>query len=344
MPTINYAQYFCSVSDLVADMKEPGVDEARMLQAIMEACDYLSKEIGWFIPVTFTRSYNGRGFRELIVAPLIAITTITNDGTSLVSTDYILKPDHGYWPNGPYGIIHVDPDAVNLGSWADELDGVVIAGRWGLYERSVVTGATVQDNPQSDSQTTLKVSDGGKISPGMVLYIGTEQELVTGWGAVTASVTTLNGAVAVADDYITLVNSTLVNLGEIVRVNLEDMKIRAINTTTHKAYVYRQWNGTARAAHTTSTAVDVYRTVNVDRGVNGSTAAAHVQAVAISRLIPPSDVQLLAKKVATLIINQAKSGYQGRTGNPELGVVFYHDIFVRDIMTIKQNYRLDVFA
>lgn len=341
-----YAQTFCTVADLVSDTKSPGVDEARMYQAIREASDFLQKEIGFFIPVTLTYNFNGRDKLDLFLhPPLLSVTSITNDGTALVSTDYILKPDNGHWPNGPYSKLTVDPDAANLSAWADEEDGVVIVGKWGLYQRSASASATVADTTsQSDSQTTLKASNGAKLSPGMVLLIGTEQELVTGWGDPTTSVTTVTEAVTNTTDQLTLANAALVNVGEIIRIDFEQMRIVDIRTTGNLAAVIRGYNGTSRVAHADNTAVDVYRTVNVERGVNGTTAAAHLNGVAISRYFAPDDIQFLTKQIATLMVNKALSGYQGRTGNAELGVVFYNDAFPRyELEQIKAKYALPRF-
>lgn len=337
-----YAQYFCTVQDLINDAQSPIADEARLFQAIREACDYLQKEIGWFIPVISTRRFSGHDRECLIVPPLLAITSIVNDGDTLSASDYILKPDNGYWQNGPYGEIHIDPDSSLLLAWADYIDAVVIVGSWGLYLRSAVTGATVADTTeQSSSQTTLKVSNGGKVSPGMVLLVGSEQELVTGWDSPTTNVTTLNGNITANDEVITLTSGAAVNIGETIRIDLEQMKVRDIRNNS--VLVTRGWNNTQRVAHTTSTQVDAYRTVTVDRAVNGTTAAAHANGLAISRYYAPDDVQYLAKQIATLIVQKAKSGYQGRTGNAETGVVMYHDAFPRfDIERVKNNYNLKV--
>lgn len=331
-------QLFCTVADLIADKQAPGVDEARMVQAIREASEFLQKEIGWFVPVTQTHRMNGLGRDVLWIPPMLSITSIVNDGTTLTASDYILKPDNGFWPNGPYIRILVDPDSTNLTTWVDEEDGVELTGPTGLYSRSGSTGATVADTTQqSDSQTTLKVSDAGKVSPGMILLIGTEQEAVTGWESPTTNITTLNGAVAAADDTIVVANGALINTGEVIRVEFEQMKVRDKNG--HTLDVIRGWNGTRRVAHLTSTAVDVYRTVTVERGINGTTAAAHANGVAISRYYAPEDIQFLCKEIAMLIVNKAQSGYQGRTGNAETGVVFYNDAFPRyDIERVKANY------
>lgn len=348
MPNIKYAQTFCSVADLIADKDSPGADEARLMSAINEVCEYLSKRIGWFIPVTLTHRFHGRGLSQLFMPyPLLSITSITNDGTALVGADYIAKPDEGMWPYGPYSDLTVDPDAANLSEWADEADGVVIVGSWGKYLRLLETGATVQDNPQSSSQPTLKVSNGAKVSPGMIVLIGTEQEHVTGWDAPTSAVTTLGANVANTDEIITVADASLVNVGEILRnaTTFEQMRVKDRNTTTNKLSVTRAWNGTAKTAQTSGQSLDVYRTVTVERGVNGTTAAEHASAAAINRYLAPYDVNMLAKQMATLLVNKARGGYQGREGNVELGTIFYNDVFVeREIDAINEQYYFGSFA
>lgn len=334
----SYAQIFCTVADLIADAQAPGVDEARMYKAIREASDYLQKRIGWFVPVTQTLKFNGRGRALLYVPPLLSVTSLVNEDTTLTASDYILKPDGGFWANGPHTQILVDPDATNLTCWVHEDDGIEITGAWGKYSLTAGTGATVADTTQqSASQTTLKVSDGAKLSPGMALLIGSEQELVTGWGDPTESVTLVNGAIAATDDTVTVDNGALINKGEMIRIDFEQMYVK--DKRNHILSVVRGWNNTGRATHADNSAVDVYRTLTVERGVNGTTAAIHANGGAISRYMIPDDVNMLCKEIATLIVNKAKSGYQGRTGNNETGVVFYNDAFPRfDIEQVERNY------
>lgn len=340
-----YAQLFCTVSDLVADTKSPGVDETRMVQAIREASDYLQKEIGFFIPVTLTYNFKGSGCADLFLYPgLLSITSIENDELSLNTDDYILKPDNAHWPNGPYSKIVVSNDSA-ISGWTDYTDAVSITGKWGLYNRSASTSATVADTTQqSATQTTLKVSNGSKVSPGMVLLIGTEQELVTSWSDPTASVTTVTEAVTASTDQLTLANAALVSVGEVIRIDFEQMKITDIRTSTNLASVIRGYNGTGRVTHADNAAVDAYRTANVERSVNGTTAAVHANGVAISRYFAPEDIQFLTRQIATLMVNKALSGYQGRTGNEQLGVVFYNDAFPRyELEQIKAKYILPRF-
>lgn len=338
------AQLFCTVSDIIADLGNAGADEARLYQAIREASDYLQKEIGWFIPVTQTENFKApESVMDLFVPPLLSVTTLVNGTDTLTTSDYILKPTNAHWANGPYTRIVADPDSTTLYTWEDLEDYINITGLWGLYNRSADTGATVADTTQqSASQTTLKVSDGSAVSPGMLLLIGSEQELVTGWRTPTASVTTLNETLSATDDVVTVADGTAVSIGEKIRIDFEQMLIKDIRT--NDLFVTRGWNGTGKVAHTTATAVDAYRTVTVERGVNGTTAAVHANGVSISRYFAPDDVQLLTKEMAILSVNKARSGYQGRVGNVELGVVFYNDIFSRDIEKIKKAYKLPRYA
>src|SRR5690349_1909381 len=277
-------QYFCTVADLIADKQSPGVDEARMFDAIRDASDWLQKKIGWFIPVTLTRSFKGKDSRVLFVPPLLSITSVINADRTLTTGDYLLRPENSFWANGPVAQILVHPTATNLSVWSSVENDVVITGRWGKYERSGLIGATVADaGGQSNSQTTLKVSNGGTVSPGMILLIGDEQEAINGWGDPTTNVTALNMASGMTanDEAITVDDGSLVNVGEVIRLEFEQARVKDKNS--NQLELIRGWNGTRRVAHADNTQLDVYRTVNVERGVNGTTAATHTANTAISR-------------------------------------------------------------
>lgn len=336
-----YAQSFCTAAELDDDLNLLGSVRADVLMdKIMAASDYLQKEIGWFIPVTMTRTFHGLGLPYLYLPPLLALTgNILNDDDTLVSTDFIYIPEGRWWANGPYSQLDVDPDAVNLSVWMNEQEGVSIPGRWGLYEESESTGATVADTTQQDaSQATLKVSSGAKVSPGMVLLIGTEQEHVTGWSTPTAAVTTLGAAWDAQSSEVTLA-AALLNIGEVGRVGLEQFKVLDNNGTLY--YVQRGWNKTRQVSHLSAANVDVYRTVEVVRGVNGTTAATHANGASVSRYKAPSDVNYLCRQIAALMLKKAQAGFAGKTGNEDIGTVTYNNEFPMIAMKeIKGNYKI----
>lgn len=335
-----FGQLFCTVNDLFNDPQPPAGDVALLFKQIQAASKTIQQEIGEFIPVSETRKFASEsGGLRLFIPPMLGLTgSITNDGTTLVNTDYILQPGEKHWRNGPYSEIDVDPDAANLSAWSNELDEIVIPARWGLYEETEATGATLGAS-QTDSATGLQASDGSKVSPGAVLLIGSEQELVTGYDTPVTAITTLNGAIDATQETITLANGALVNIGEIIRIGVEQMRILDISSNT--VYVQRHWNKTLGATHATSSAVDVYRKFIVARAVNGTTAAIHSQGAAISRYLVPADILFLCKEIATLMLNKATTGYAGKSGNQELGTVFYNDAFPRyDLERIKEHYAI----
>jgi hypothetical protein len=334
-------QLFCSVADLVADMEKPGSDESRLLQAIREASDELQKEIGWFIPVTQTTLLRGTGKQYLYpFPPVLSLTgSVVNADIPLVlDTDFSLLRQA--WANGPYIGLELKYGA-SARSWCDlDPDSVEIPCRAGFYERLNPVDATVQDSTeQSSTQSTLKVSNGGKVSPGMTLRIDDEQQLVTGWGSPTESVTALNGAISATDDVITVDDGGLLNIGEVLRAGFEQVRIK--DKRGHECFVDRGWNNTGQTAHSDNLTIDVYRTVTVERAVNGTSAATHSIDTEIYRYMVPDDILFLTKQIATLIINKARGGYAGKSGSGETGQVFYHDVFPRfEIERVKENYQL----
>jgi hypothetical protein len=329
---------YCTVNDLLNDPQPPAGDVEILYREIKAASQTILQEIGAFIPVTMTRKFNGKGKRCLFVPPLLAVTGLVNDETAIADTDYILQPDGRFWPNGPYTRLEVNPDAVVLSAFTDEEADVEISGSWGLWTETADSGATAAAL-QSDSATSLQVSDGSKISPGAVLLIGSEQELVSGYDTPVTAITTLNGAIDATQEAIILTNGALANIGEIIRIGVEQMRI--LDIATHTLYVQRHWNKTAGAAHTSGVAVDVYRKFVVARAVNGTTAAAHAANAAISRYLVPGNIELLCKKLATLALSAAATSYAGKSGNSELGTVYYYDMFPRyDIERMRDQYRI----
>ena len=332
-------QVFCSVSDLIADMDMPGGDEARLYQAIREASQTVRDEIGDFIPVTRTFKMRGNGKDYLYpFPPVLSLTSITNDDTALTeNTDFVFMRQ--MWENGPYIGMERLSDSPNASNWCDtDPDSIVIVGETGLYSRKVATGATLSATI-TDTAAEMTVSNGSKVSPGMIVEIGTEKILITGWGDPTASVTTLAAALDATSDQATMTSAADLNAGETLRLDFENVRLRA--KRTNLTSLTRNWNNTGQVAHLIATAVDVYRTVTIERGVNGTTAASHASGAAISRYVVPDNVFKLVKKMAVLGINQANSNYAGRSGDAEQGTVYYHDLYPRwDLERLKTEYWL----
>ncbi len=334
---------YCHLEQVRSDLGKPGESvtstEESLVKSIQSASKFIDRDLGMFIPFTETRVFDGTGKRDLQVDFLLTDednTTVIDDGDALTSTDVLFYPRNRYWENGPFSRIAIDPDASGIRVWTPERDIVSVAGRWGKYEETIATGETIT---QANGTTTeLTAANGANISPGMVLLIETEQELVQSTGAATDSTGELGASLDANSDVLTMDDGSLINVGEVIQIGTEDMRVLKINT--NEVYVERSWNGTLVASYSTATQVNVYRTFVVKRGINGTTAAAHDTKPA-SRFIPPSDINWLCRQIAGLMIKKAQTGFAGKTANIELGEVFYIDEFPRrQIAEIKKNYRI----
>lgn len=336
---------YANLAELEHDLNyDQGVrDVSRALERIRAASDWIDQNIGIFIPKTEARRFDGpaRDNQNLIVENLLAETEVKDDTDVLLTTDYLLYPRQRLWENGPYHRIQLDPDAVTISGFSPEDDIIVVTGRWGLYEETVDVGTDLNDASHTDSKTALIVDDGSKISPGMVLRIGTEQFLVEDIGALTAAITTTNEALDASEEEVTVVDGSLVNVGEIIRVNFEKMRI--LDISTNDLLVARGYLHTKKVTHTTGANVDVHRTFTVKRGVNGTTAAAQADNADINRYLPPWQVNWLCRQMGGLMEKKAATGFAGKTANVELGEVFYHDEFPEKVIDeIKQNYMVPI--
>ncbi len=323
---MTFAQVYCTAKEVMNDLKISGfVDQADLMDRIKAASDIIRQKGGNFIPITETRKFGVDDPRRrgdpLYIPPLLDLTTLVNDGTTIASGDYILRPLNRMWANGPY--ICIESGYL----WGDD-DDIEITGKWGKYDDSASLGATITQ--ATATETTLVVTDGSLISPGMVLLIESEQEYAAagaggpGSPAASAATSKVNGAVTEVDEDITVDNGAEFHAGEVIQIGTEDIYIQKIGGNV--LAVKRGWNGTTQAAHVDDSAIAVYRTFTVVRGVNGTTAAAH-SAKAASQILVPETVNYLCRQIAALMRNKAESGFTGITGNNEMGSGKYYSEF-----------------
>lgn len=324
------AQIYANVKQVMDDINLPG-DEPGLLERIREASAQVCALMGDWVPVTESRTFDADENGKTAVDPLIAIVTIVDgDGVTIASTDYELLPHNKLWANGPYR--YVD------GPGGGEM---VIAGRWGLWElweNLVITGTLAAADTAS-----LAVTNGALLWPGMVIKIEDEQMLVTAGNggenspAATAAVSLLNGTITESVDVIVVDNGTEFNAGEVLQIGVEDMLIK--RKGGNSLVVARGWNNTTRDDHLNDAAIGVYRTFTIERGVNGTTAAAHA-AKAIYKYRLPEDINYLTRQMAALMRMKAQTGFSGRAGNTDAGESFFVNEFPhRVIEAVRWNYK-----
>lgn len=334
-----HSRPLCSLGDLLEDLTSEGIrnpSERRILEKILAASEFIERRArGAFIPTLGTRTYNGDGDESLLVDPLLEITAITVDDVAYAVRDVVAQPLNRLWPSGPAMRLQAAP----MGALANMPYGtanIVVTGKWGLYDGREQLAATVVAIDALSN--VLHVSSGSEITPGCVLLIGDEQMVVIATLSATESGATLGGMIDDQVEEITLSLAGKVSIGEVIQLGFEQAMVLDIAGTSLS--VQRGWRQTKRVEHAVGTPVMVQRTYAVERGINGTLAAAHVGA-AISRVVAPDDIEYLARQMATLMIRKAESGYSGRVGNAETGETFYYNEFPKSqIEAVLSNYFL----
>ena len=330
------AQSFVNTKLVMDALNLPG-DEAGLYNRCREASLNLLDLIGSFVLTTATSTYYALEYERgveceyvFVIDPLLALTAITDENsTAIASTSYALRPVNKAWENGPYLRIECDYDEIN------------ITGRWGLYEEYSSTGLT--GSLAATSTSSLVLTNGGLIWPGDVIKMGDEQILVTAGcgGEKSPSPSTLTGYVTTGYvnqtlDVIPVTSGTVFNANEVIRIDNEDMLIQRIVSNT--LVVRRGWNGSERDDHQLGATITVYRTITIERGMNGTTAAIQ-SSVTIYKAVIPQDVAYLATQMAALIRGKAMTGFTGRSGNDGGGESFYLSEFPRSaIKAVKEAY------
>lgn len=327
----SYAQYFCTTADMIRDLKLSG-DEPDLLGQIRAASQYLSNAVGNFIPVVETRTFYPNRHGELPINPLLVVLKIVNDTEELTADAYSLHPGERCYPHGPYARIHL-----KTGCWSPR--GVHITAYWGKFEE--IRPLSVDPVTQTDSATTLTLSNGSQAAAGMILLLDTEQELITGGNGdgnspdPTQATSLVDGLISQPDEEIDVDDGTEFHRGEVIRLGTEDCMIRRIVGNT--LVIARVWNGTTKSQHADDTPIYVYRTYAVERAVNGTGAMAHTDEP-VYRYAVPDDVNWIARQVAGLMRMKAAVGFANKSGNADLGEVFYYSEFPNQINKIRSNY------
>lgn len=239
---------------------------------------------------------------------LVSATTIVSGGESV--TDYYLEPQrHG----PPYNAIELNRGtSTAFTTGATPQRNVAVTGVFG-YKDEETSVATLSAAIASTSTTTISVSN-SSIGVGALIKVDSERMLVTGKNQVDTTVTLASNVAAnVGTVTIPVSSGTGFSQGETILIDAEYMYI--VDVAGNNLIVKRAWDGSALAAHTSSTAVYAPRQLVVTRGALGTTAATHLISATVYRFDFPGPVKTLAAAYAIDILLQEQSGYARTVGS-----------------------------
>lgn len=324
-----------------------GTDLDALIESFIEvASEDIEKFLGRrFIPETAVKYFRwpprigGGATLRLEDEDLIAVTLLQTKAqdttpTTIVAADYFLEPVNS---GPPYSRIEIDLSSSAAFEAGDTPQrSIAVTGRWGFGEDTKAAGAVKSGLDADATVTTMVCTDASLIDVGDTLLIGSEQLFVTAkttWDTgrdLFSNITADKSVVTVvwdagADDPLP---------GEVILLDSERMFIESISAGI-SATVIRAYDGSLLAAHTTpNNSVFTFRTLTVVRGVNGTTAAVHADATAISKYAPPADVMEYCRDHAIALHTQGRSGWSGVIGDSEGGQV---ETKMFALWSMKQN-------
>jgi hypothetical protein len=197
-------------------------DDARLLNALQAAASQIERAAGRrFCPRRAALQHNFTTSLELLLDDdLLELISLTNgDGSSLNINEVIPVPDEP-----PFSLLRLTGGSAF--TWnTSPLQAITLTGLWGWHDRPAdmwrSTGDTVQNNPLSSATTTLTVVDAdGADSEGQ---------------------------------------SPRFQIGHMLKIDSEYLRVTAVNTATNMLTVLRGVNGATAASHTLNTVIYAYQ-------------------------------------------------------------------------------------
>jgi hypothetical protein len=264
-----------------------------------------------FYPTLATRYFDwpdeqmGTWYRLwLDASELISVTTLVSGGTTIAASDYLLEPQR-YGP--PYNRVEVLLSSrATLGGGNTWQRDITITGLFG-YRLDEGSAGTLTAAVSSTTATTVNIGDSSVIGVGDLIRVDDERMLVTGKRALTTGQTLQADLTAsAAATTVAVTNGAAYAVDETILLDSETMLI--VDIAGNNLIVRRAWDGSTLAAHTGSI-IYAPRTLVVERGALGTTAATHANGTSVVRFDPPPLVKRLAIAEALVQLGLESAGY-----------------------------------
>lgn len=244
---------------------------------------------------------------------VIELTAVVSGGTTIPLADLNLEPVNA---GPPYECLEIDLSSSS--GWSAGNTSQRAVALTGLFGHSNVTepaGALSSAGIASTSTTSAAVTDSAALGVGDLLLVDSERMIVTDKTMVTTGQTLQTPVTAVHTDVtLAVTNGALYAVDETLLLDSERMRV--VDIAGNNLTVKRAWDGSVLAAHTGST-IYALRTLTLERGALGTTAATHAASTAVYRWVPPGPVESLTLARALVQLGQEASMYARTTGSDD---------------------------
>ena len=326
----NATRWFCTRAQVKAAAGIVGAASDALIDSYIEGSSADIEKItdATFIPITETKLFRWPRRRahayvlELEDEDLLAVTALQTKAqdatpTTIAAADYFLEPAN----RTPKRRIEIDlSSSAAFESGDTPQRAISVAGRW-AYSEDTETASQLGAALADAVATALQLVQGHLVEVGNTLLIESEAVFVSARDDIDSGVNThgTTGAMTadLTDKTVTWASAPAdaVAVGEVLRIGAEKMLVEAINSTSHE--VKRAYDDSTLAAHSTGDDVYIQRTFTIVRGVNGTTAAAHIDDTAVAKYAPPGDIVDLCRAMALGNLAQGQSKWTGQISGGE---------------------------
>lgn len=248
---------------------------------------------------------------------LVSVSALTSGGTTIAASDYFLRRTDDR-DEAPYTYLEVDLDSSAAFSAGDTHQrSIAITGVFGYSADTVPAGVTAE--ALDDSETGVDVTNSALIGVGHIIKVESERMVVADKTMLDTAVNIDAGdslLASTADVSITMSTTTNAPVrDETILIDSERMLV--VDVAGSVLTVIRAWDGTTLATHAGSADIYAPRTLTVQRGALGTTAAAHDTAKAITRHVVPPLIRELCIAEALNTLLQETGGYARTLGQGE---------------------------
>lgn len=310
--------WYCSRDDVkrAIDYKETARNNEQIDRAIESASRLIEGRLHRkFFPEVRTKFFDWPNFQYARPWRLwfdedevISITELRTAGLVIDPSDFFLEPAN---QGPPFNRVDLNIDGpANFGTADTFQRSVEIDGVFGFDLNEEVRGELASDIDATT--TTVQVTD-GRISVGHLIRVDTERMNVVEKSA-TDSGQTLQTAVTakLSEVTISVSDGTQFFPQEEILINGEKMLI--VDIAGNNLIVKRNWDGLPLQDHSLGAQIFAFRTLTVERGVLGTTAASHLATDTVQRHIFPGGVRALCVAQAEDTVLQELGGYSRETG------------------------------
>lgn len=315
--------WYCTREDVktALDVKETARNNVQIDRAIAAATPSIEGLLKrTFYPLTATK-YFAWPSRTPGVAPwrlwldaneLVEVYDITVAGEALADGDYYLEPAN-YGP--PYTSIEINlAGTASFGSGSTWQRSIAVTGLYCHSAPEQTAGAL--DGSLDDTATQVEVTNSAAIGVGQIIRIGGERMIVTEKSMADTAQNLGGSLTALANSVTVAVQSgAAFAVGETILIEAERMLV--VDIVANNLVVKRGWDGSVLAAHTAPQDIYALRTLTVQRGALGTTAAAHADTAQIYKHVWHPLVRKLAVAEAVVTAAQELSAYARTAGSGE---------------------------